>query len=59
MPKYIVTMCRTSYQYVDIEVEGEDALDAESNAYDVAGDYTYTERSADYEVDHSREDESG
>jgi hypothetical protein len=54
MAKFIVTMCRTSYAFTDIEVEipeGDLMQErAEEAALGVAGDYEYSEKSADYDA---------
>lgn len=53
--KYVVTMCRISYGFRDIEVEAETEEEATTKAHDTAGDYLYDEKTSDYEVDAVRE----
>ena len=55
MPKFIVTMCRIGYGFHDIEVEAEDQVDAEAKAHDEAGNYSYNEKTSEYEVAMCRE----
>lgn len=51
MTKYIVTVTRTSYSSRDIEVEATSELEAKEKAIDEAGDYEFSEKSADYEAE--------
>lgn len=53
MPKYKVTMRRTGYAFRDIEVEAESRDKAREKAYEIAGDYEYSEKDADYKVENT------
>lgn len=55
MKKFIVTICRTSYGWVDFEIEAESSEEAEAAAMDVAGNEYYTEKDSDYQVSMSIE----
>lgn len=60
MPKFIVSVRRTSYAFKDIEVEANSRDEARNKAYDEAGDYEYSEKDADYKVEyiHQKEEEN-
>ena len=53
MPKYSVTICRIGYGFHDIEVEAGAQVAAEAKAHSEAGNHTYREKDAYYEVEHS------
>lgn len=48
MPKFKATVCRTSYSFHEIEVEAQNEEEAKQKILDVAGDYEYSEKSAEY-----------
>ena len=50
MPKFKVDITRTSSAHTTIEIEADDIFEARLKAQDTAGDYTYNEKDADYEV---------
>lgn len=50
MPRFKVDITRTGYSYTTIEIEANDILAAREKAQDTAGNYSYSEKSADYEV---------
>lgn len=50
MPKYKVEICRIGYAFKIVEVEAADRVEAASLARARAGDHTYQERDAKYEV---------
>ena len=52
MPKYRVTVSRISYAANNFEVEARDVKEAKKAALDEAGDYSFREHDADYEVDY-------
>jgi len=51
MKKFNVTVTRTSYSSRDIEVEAKNEKEAKEKAVDVAGDFEFSERDADYDVE--------
>jgi hypothetical protein len=51
MPKYTVTVIRTSYASRDIEVEAENEILAKEMAMDESGNHLYSEHNADYAVE--------
>lgn len=51
MKKYNVQLVRISYGFNIIEIEAENEDEARDKAIDVAGDYNYSESSAEYEID--------
>lgn len=55
MPKFKVDITRISYAHTTIEIEADDLFEAREIAQNTAGDYLYTEKSADYEVGETRE----
>lgn len=48
MSKYTVTVIRTAYASRDIEVEAADAVEAEIKAIDMAGNFSFSEKGAEY-----------
>lgn len=48
--KFTVSVCRTSYQFTDIEVEADSQEEANELALDEAGGHTYSEKSAEYSL---------
>lgn len=48
--EYAVQVCRTSYAHCTIKVMAHSQEEAESLALDEAGDHTYSEHSAEYDV---------
>jgi hypothetical protein len=48
MPKFKATVCRTSYSFNEIEVEAQNKEEAKQKILDEAGDYEYSEKSAEY-----------
>jgi hypothetical protein len=50
MSKFKVDITRTSNAHTTIEIEADDIFEARLKAQDTAGDYTYNEKDADYEV---------
>jgi len=53
--KYIVSVCRISYAFRDIEVEAVDENHAMRLAREEAGNHEFSEKSADYTADVVRE----
>jgi len=51
MKKFTVSVCRIAYGFHDIDVEAETAEQAKEIALDVAGNYIFSEKSSDYEVE--------
>ena len=51
MAKYTVYVARISYAIVPIKVEADSGDEAEATALDLAGDYLFSEHSAEYEVE--------
>ncbi len=49
--KYTVIITRTSYSSTGVEVEADSEEQAREIAMDEAGDHSYSEHSADYEID--------
>jgi hypothetical protein len=50
MPKFKVDITRIGYGHATIEIEADDLFDAREKAHEAAGNYSYSEKSADYEV---------
>lgn len=50
MAKYKATVCRTSYAFREIEVEADNEEQAKEKLLDEAGDYEFSEKSADYSI---------
>lgn len=50
MPRFKVDITRIGYGHTTIELDAEDILKAREIAQETAGNYSYTEKSADYEV---------
>lgn len=48
--KYVVSVCRTSYAFRDIEVRAKNEKEAKRLALDQAGDHEFSEKDADYET---------
>lgn len=55
MKKFTVTVTRISYSSKEIEVEAENEDDAKEKALDEAGDHEFSEKDADYKVEHVNE----
>ena len=53
--KYIVSVCRTSHAFLDIEVTAQNETEALELAIDDAGNHEFSEKSADYTTDGLRE----
>jgi hypothetical protein len=53
--KYVVSVCRTAHAFRDIEVEAKDEIEAEKLALEEAGNHEFSEKSADYTANGSRE----
>jgi energy-converting hydrogenase A subunit M len=51
MKKFKVNVCRISYAYMELEIEGEDIYDVTMKAKNEAGNYEFHESSAEYEVE--------
>jgi hypothetical protein len=50
MKKYTIEVCRISYAVREIQVEAETAEEAEETALDIAGNYSFSESAAEYEI---------
>lgn len=50
MPRFKVDITRIGYAYTTVEIEADDLFDAREKAQNTAGDYSYSEKSADYEI---------
>ena len=50
MPKFKATVCRTSFGFHEIEVEADTERQAKVKILDEAGDYEFSEKSADYSI---------
>jgi hypothetical protein len=48
--KFLVEVLRTSYSHRTIEVEAETSKEAKEKAVDMAGDFEFSEKGADYEA---------
>jgi hypothetical protein len=57
--KYIVGVVRIGYSFHDIEVEADNEDMAQERALSVAGNYEYTEKHSEYEVDTMEEKQNG
>lgn len=55
MPKFKVSVDRTGYSSLEIEVEAENEAEAKNLAMDEAGNHSFSEHDADYEADHVEE----
>jgi len=55
MPKYKVTIIRTGYASLDIEMEAETQIEAEDKALEDAGNHLFSEHSSEYSIDGSLE----
>ena len=53
--KFVVTVCRTSYAFHDIEVEAKNETEANELALEDAGNHEYSEKTADYSTEGTRE----
>ena len=49
--KYSVTVCRTGYGFATFEVEGNSLKEIKDKAIEQAGNYAYSEKSSEYEID--------
>jgi|ERR1044072_3162543 hypothetical protein len=59
MPKFKVDITRTSYAYTTVEIIAKDVFEAREVAQDTAGNYSYNEKDADYEVGTATEIKEG
>jgi hypothetical protein len=50
MPKFRVDITRIGYAHTTIDIEADDIFEAREQAKETAGNYSYSEKSADYEV---------
>lgn len=50
MPKFKVDITRIGYGYTTIEIDASDVLAAREKAQETAGNYSYSEKTAEYEV---------
>ena len=50
MKTFEVEVCRISYGFKTIVVEGNDIFDAQEKALELACDYEFSENSAEYEI---------
>jgi hypothetical protein len=48
MPKYRVTVCRTAYAHLDIEVHAKNLKEAKRKALDEAGGHQFSEHTSEY-----------
>jgi hypothetical protein len=55
MKKFKVSVMRTSYAFCEYEVEAENIQKAQGIADEKAGNYEYSERAAEYEIDWIKE----
>lgn len=55
MAKYIVSVCRVSYAHRDIEIEAGSPEWAIQKAREQCGNHEYTEKDAEYKVEHLAE----
>jgi hypothetical protein len=51
MAVYQIRLCRTAYAFATLEIEAESADEAVDKALDFSGDYTYSEKDAEYSVE--------
>jgi hypothetical protein len=49
--KFLIDMVRISYGFREFEVEAETEDEAREKALDVAGDYEFNEKNAEYRID--------
>ena len=47
---FIVTVCRISHSFADLTIEADSEEAANETALEEAGNHSYSEKSADYEV---------
>jgi len=52
MKKFIVSVLRTSYAWHDIEITAASEAEARATVLDICGDYEYSEKDADYSIEH-------
>lgn len=50
MPKFKVDITRTGYAHTTVEIIAKDLFEAREVAQETAGNYSYTEKSAEYEI---------
>ena len=50
---YLVTVCRTAYAYKEFEIKADSVIEAEAAALDMAGNYEYSEKGAEYSISNS------
>lgn len=55
MPKFKVDITRTGYAHTTIEIIAKDLFEAREVAQETAGNYSYTEKDAEYEIGTTRE----
>jgi len=51
MKKFIVSVCRTSHAWRDIEIQANSEAEARATVLDICGDYEYCEKEADYSIE--------
>ena len=56
MKKFIVSVCRTSYAWRDIEINAASEAEARATVLDTCGDYEYSEKDADYSIEQISEE---
>jgi hypothetical protein len=56
MKKFIVSVCRTSCAWRDIEINAASEAEARATVLDTCGDYEYSEKDADYSIEQISEE---
>jgi hypothetical protein len=51
MKKFIVSVCRTSYAWRDIEIQASSEAEAHATVLDICGDYEYSEKDSEYRIE--------
>lgn len=52
MKKFIVSVCRTSTAWTEIEITANSEAEARATAADLCGDQIYKEKDAEYSIEH-------
>jgi hypothetical protein len=51
MEKFVVSICRTSYAWRDIEINATNKEEATAAALDICGNYEYSEKDSEYRIE--------
>lgn len=55
MKKFTVSVLRIGYAWCDIEIDAVNEDEARATVRDICGDYEYSEKDADYSIEHVSE----